>query len=41
MDVEVVGIAMGWWWFNGSSQNLRKKQRNNKEIYSISNVVMG
>ena len=32
VDVEVVVVAMRWWWFNGSSQNLRR----NKETYSIS-----
>ena len=35
MDVEVVVVAMGLLWFNGSSQN-EKKLRNNKETNSIS-----
>ena len=29
MDVEVVLVATGWWWFNGSRQNSRKKTKKN------------
>ena len=32
VKVEVVVIAIGWWWLNGSSQNLRKNKETKKHI---------
>ena len=32
MEVEVVVVAIGWWWLNGSSQNLRKNKETKKHI---------
>ena len=31
VDVEVVFVPMGCWWFNGSSQNLRKNKETTKK----------
>ena len=31
MEVEVVVVAIGWWWLNGSSQNLRKNKETTKK----------